>query len=364
MSVRADLLFLLFTFLYTLIALASKLVFPELGRPGMPSLIYALLFLGSIEGGFLSTERVPQRIRAFTYLSLFSIVLLLTSPAVLLLSLTLSLMLALFVLCNRTHIGRSLYLTGILLLAGLTVVAPLLAGIPLLEPAARFSRFRFLYLASGYIAVVLLSKKPDWRVLLWGIAIGVLSTFRTVVLGVTLAYILGSFPKERERLRPGPLVIMAIGITLAVLVRYHATLSGYATWHLSLTKSLLYRLGVTYTVYERLFNLGFPWGRGWILVSEDPKLYVGHIFGKDVGYTYTLFGQPAYDLGVLGLLEGIIIGMALRDSLKLESTGTMALTLLTLAVPIGLDPFFFSALMALGAIPTEVVACRLGGFCQ
>ncbi|WP_297507342.1 hypothetical protein [Thermococcus sp.] len=361
---RAENLFWSIALLYLLLAFLSKFIFPELGRPGLLPLAYALAFLASMALGFFISERIPEKVRGTTYLSLFSAVLLATSPVIFLISLPMFFLLAFFVLCESyTLLKKSLYALGITLLILLPLSGVFLAGVPIMEPASRFSRFRFLYLASGYVVVVLLSAKPDWRVLLWGITIGIISTFRTVVLGVALAYTFGLL-LERKRPRPGPLIAITLGLALALVVRYHATLSSYSTWHLGIAESILYRPGVTYTVYERLFNLGFPWGKGWILISSNPKLYVGHLFGRDVGYTYTLFGQPAYDLGLLGPVEGLILGMALRDSIRMKETTVMGLTLLSLAVPIGLDAFFFSALMAIASIPTEVVSCRTRRLCQ
>lgn len=380
---RAEVIFWPLALLYILLALLSKLTFPELGRPEVLPLAYALAFLVFMALGFVIVNRIPETVRGMTYLSLFSIVLLATNLTVFLISLPLFILLALFIICgtetgperslfllplltiygSRTKLGRSFYILGIALLVILPTLAILLAGVPLLKPASRFSSFRFLYLASGYIAVILLSVRPDWKVLLWGIAIGVVSTFRTVVLGVVLAYTFGLL-LGRKRPKVGPLIAIALGLLLAFLVRYHATLSSYSTWHLGIAETILYRPGVTYTVYERLFNLGFPWGKGWILLSDSPKLYVGRLFGRDVGYTYTLFGQPAYDLGLIGLFEGLLLGMAFRDSLRLKETGVISLTLLTLAIPIGLDAFFFSALMVLGSIPTEVVSCWTKRLCH
>ena len=361
---RAETVFWSITLLYLLLALLSKFTFPELEKPGLLPLVYALAFLASIAMGFSISNRISEKVRGITYLSLFSAVLLATSPVIFLISLPMFFLLVFFVLCeSNALLKKSLYALGVVLIILLPLLGVFLAGVPIIEPASRFSSFRFLYLASGYVTVVLLSTKPDWRVLLWGITISIISTFRTVVLGVVLAYTFGLL-LERKRPRVCPLIAITLGLVLALIVRYQATLSSYPAWHLGIAESILYRPGVTYTVYERLFNLGLPLGRGWILLSGNPKLYIGHLFGRDVGYTYTLFGQPAYDLGLLGLFEGLILGMAFRDFTRTKETTVMGLTLLTLAVPIGLDAFFFSALMAIASIPTEVVYCRVRKLCR
>jgi uncharacterized membrane protein len=352
--VEAEELFWIIALSYLATAVGSKFFF-DLGTPQAAPLIYAVLFLALLYLGKRLRDATPERIRAGLYTFLFLLVLGLTGVLPLILGLGAFMIIALFLHCGT--LKRHLYYVGLGLLVLLPATAILLGGIPLVNESVRYSSWRLLYLATGYIAVVMLSERPDWKVLLWGIIIGVLSTFRTVVLAVILAYLFGNFSRGKHTDWKA-LGIVTLGIVAGLTARYHATLLSYNTWHLGPIESLLYRPGVTYTVYEKLYALGMPFGHHRILISPQPKLFVGSLFGRDVGYTYTIFGQPVYDFGVLGLLEALLIGMAVGDAERHKSTGAMALTLLTLALPIGIDAFFFSSFMALGILGMGVKLWR------
>ena len=362
---RAEVAFWVAGIGYIALAIVSKEVY-GLGRVQPAPLLYALLFLLSIQAGKTVAGRMDPRVKGTVYAVVGVTILAITSTVTgivgvaLLLTTVLAIRRLFMPVRTNAEWFRDIAWKVAFLGAVTTAVAGfLLGGIPLLEPALRYSQYRVLYLSAGYLLALSIAMRPSVFVLALGILLGIATTFRTVLLAPLLAYffrtMLGSWKPEGVK-RVAPLI--ALGIVAGFLARYWATVSSYPSWHLDFLGTLLYRPGVTYTVYERLFWLGYPLGRHEILFSTNPKLLVGHLFGRDVGYTYTMFGQPAYDFGLTGLLEGVLLGMAVGDSFRFRTTATLSLTLMTLAIPIGLDAFFVSAVLLNGLITSEVMACE------
>ncbi|WP_240911836.1 oligosaccharide repeat unit polymerase family protein [Thermococcus sp. M36] len=309
-----------------------------------------------MRGSYLLAPRIDPRFKLGTYGALLVTIMVLSlGPEALAILASLGII-ALFLIRRpapaRTALHLSLAITGILLSA----VPIFMGAIPLAHPELRYSSYRVLYLAAGYLIVAAISIRADFRLFLIGEVIALVSTFRTTGLAVALAYFLKLLQRGRPRTW-GIKRILALSVALSViagvfLARYLATVNTYSRWELGFLETLLYRPGATYTVYERLFDLGMPWGKGWILLRTDPKMFVGALFGRDVGYTYTLFGQPVYDFGVVGLAEAVILGAALRDSMTMEEAKILSVVLLTLAIPIGLDAFFMSGIVYLALLST------------
>ena len=360
---RISALFWIATVFYLLLAMLSKSLYRGLLPPVETApLLYALAFLGIMWVSHRLEPGLDGRERARLYL--LTIFLVLSALGLFGFLVSLVVIGIAFLLTQRAkkmdpaafmgRVERLLLVPAVVLLA-----VPLLAGsVPLFDPVERYSDFRFFYLAAGYLTVALISIRPHLRFFLLGEVIALLSTFRTVGLSVALAYVLGAVGRGNSG-RGGwrghlPLLIAVAAGVLVLAVRYLATLGTYPSWHLGFLETLLYRPGFTYTVYERLFEMGMPLGRRGILFSTDPKGYVGSLFGSDVGYTYTIFGQPAYDFGILGLLEAGFLGLALADSERTRPTGILAVTFLILMIPIGMDAFFLSALSLFAYISLEV----------
>lgn len=368
MQERAEIVFWLIGIAYICTAVISKLVYPQLGRIQPLPLVYALGFLLFIYLGRRTSSKIPPIVKVPLYTGGILTPLIQATPKlapiyfVIWVAITgMTCFLYDAIIKNFEKLKSIGWKTTTSVAILLVLIGCLLGGIPLLNPSIRYSEYRTLYLAAGYLIALSIVLKPQLKILILGITVGVLSTFRTDVLAVILAYIFRVGVEEKPPTEKRLIIILILAGTISgFIARYWATLSSYPTWDLDFLETLLYRPGVTYTVYEKLFWMGFPFGNQShkILFSSNPKLLVGNLFGRDVGYTYTMFGQPAYDFGVLGVLEGILMGMVLEDSSKFKTLNAMALTLLTLSIPIGIDAFFLPAILLPGLIASEVILCE------
>ncbi|ANF22917.1 hypothetical protein [Thermococcus piezophilus] len=369
---RLNVIFWISAVAYILLALVAKLAYPKLlPKLEWDSLLYALAFLGVLAFAYSASERIQHRYKSAMYLAV-----LLLMPSCLgwwglLVALAIIVTTHVIIYFERHKVEdnseNARWKLRIILIAAVVILAivPLVFGvIPLLQPETRYSSLRLLYLTAGYFTVAILAIKPDFKVFLIGEAIAIVSTFRTVGIAVALAYFLklvqtGKLRWDKRNWRSYAILAVVFSSVFAVfIIRYYTTLQTYPEWKLGFSETLLYRPGVTYTVYERLFELGMPWGKQAIIFSVNPKGYVGALFRRDVGYTYTLFGQPAYDFGILGLVEAVFLGIALADSERRRTTEVLAVTFMTLAVPIGLDTFFLSAMAFFAYLAVEVERWR------
>ncbi|ASJ08685.1 hypothetical protein A3L11_05365 [Thermococcus siculi] len=370
---RLNLVFWAAAAAYLLAALISKLAYPDLlPPPDAGPLAYALIFLVFVLFGHRFGRRLKDEHKTRLYLGVILLVLgalgwwgLLSAVAIVAITLLIIHYEAGVVARNPQNARKELRIVLLAVVLGLFII-PLAAGsIPILKPQERYSTFRLLYLAAGYFAVALISVKPDFRVFLLGELIAVVSTFRTIGLAVAIAYLLklfqvGALSGGTKGRRYAVVGIILLGLLGVFAARYYITIQSYPGWKLGFLETLLYRPGVTYTVYERLFEMGMPLGKHGILFSTDPKGYVGSLFGRNVGYTYTIFGQPAYDFGILGLIEALFLGMALRDAERRKPTAVLAITFMTLMVPIGIDAFFLSAMAFFAYLSVEVDVWKRG----
>ncbi|WP_297516421.1 hypothetical protein [Thermococcus sp.] len=304
--------------------------------------LYAILFLSLL----LIGENLGPRLRGEVFLP--ALILLVPLGSLYFIGGLISFAILFFVL--KRNLMRKAVLPAVLLAVSLTVFACIKWGIPVLKPELRYTSASVPFLVAGDIIIGTIAVFPDVRLLVLGEAIALISASRTVGLGVATAYALRMAYDSKltieELKRHRKAVLLGIVLLLAVfLARYYVTVREYSTWRLGFLGSLLYRPASSYTVYERLFHLGMPLGKRELLFNPDPTGYVGELFGKDVGYTYTLFGQPAYDFGILGLIEALILGLALGRASKNPFTGTFALTVAILALDIGIEAQFLVAIL-------------------
>jgi len=343
---RSDKIFAFFLASYISLALLGKVVFRNyLGELNQDALLYALMFFLMLLLGYNVEKKFdlpPQR--AYVYLILGILV----SSAAGILGVALALVVLLIgtlILMGKTWIKQELseyaYYAGIALVIALPLLAMLKGVIPILDPQTRYSDFKDLYLASAIFASLLLAYKPNPIIFLLGEAFAVVSTFRTNAIMIFLTYLFRAEKRELKRL----LIIGVPLIGLVFLVRFYVTKSVYSVWKLNFVQSLVYRAGFSYMVYEKLFSLGMPFGNFKLLINPNAREYVAALFGKVNNYTYTIFGQPAYDLGIFGLLEAFVVGMALSDSEKLPMFKALALAFLVPAIETGFDALNFGILM-------------------
>ncbi|WP_456451141.1 hypothetical protein [Palaeococcus sp. (in: euryarchaeotes)] len=337
---RSDRIFALFLGVYLLLALLGKIMFPGyLGTLNPVALFYALLFSLLIFLGYLFSDKLPKE-RLYLYLVVST--LMGASTGILGIVLSLSILLGgIFLMRNGGTDIRHVYYAGFVLVILLPLIAIVKGVIPILEPHMRYTPMKNLYFASAIFATLLLSYKPNIYLFLIAEAFAVISTFRTNALIVFLAYIFRAGREEAKR-------VLLLGVPLILLVfivRFYATKGTYAIWKLGFIQTLVYRAGFSYMVYERLFSLGMPLGRFNILLNKYPRFFVASLFGKSTSYTYTLFGQPAYDFGIFGLMEGFLVGVALRDAERVQTFKSLALVFLVLAIENGFDALNFGIIM-------------------
>jgi len=361
---RAEIAFWMAGTGYILLSFVSKEIY-GLGTIQLIPFLYAILFLIFIYIGETITTRISSLTKQILYATVAVTILSLMSlfagiiETGLLLSIIIIIRKKTPLKNNPKRLREPMWKAVIVVGIITSILGFLLGGIPLITPTLRYSTYRFFYLTAGYLLALSIAMRPNVLVLILSMILGVISTFRTVMLASLLAYIFrtlldGWKPNNSRKIA----FIITAGIVAVFLSRYWATVSIYPSWHLNPVETLLYRPGTTYTIYEKLFWMGYPLGRHQILFSTNPKLLVGHLFGRNVGYTYTIFGQPAYDFGITGLIEGILLGMVMGDSFRFRTTATLSLMLMTLAIPIGLDAFFVVAMLLNGLITSEVMICE------
>ncbi|AEH25150.1 hypothetical protein [Pyrococcus yayanosii] len=332
---------------YISLAIISKLHFDQLPPPKPCPLLYALAFTFSM---FLGYHFAGRKVPAWVFVIPVLGIALLVGPLGFLPAVS---FLGAVVWLKKNpewFTGRTELMWKILVVSALLLPLPvaLMGAIPLLDPATRYSLLKLPYLASAYLLVFALSYKPDSRILILGLLIALVSTFRSSALLLLAAYVLRKGKVE------GRVLGVALFLLLIIfLVRHVINVMTYGIWRFSLFEELLYRIGFTYSVYERLFELGMPIGRLELLPSINPRLLVGSFFGKAREYTYTIFGQPVYDFGIFGLLESFFLGFALGRAVKNPVTGVSSLSILLVSVESGLDAFKVPAIFAL-AILSEV----------
>ncbi|AIF68707.1 hypothetical protein PAP_01325 [Palaeococcus pacificus DY20341] len=328
---------------YIFLVLLGKFAFENyLGELSLNALLYALafslvLFLGYNAG---SRFNLPPW-RSYIYLTFG---LLVSSAAGIF-----GILVALAVLLGGTALlkegsgkyAKYAYYAGATLVVALPLLAISKGIIPILNPQTRYSDLKDLYLTSAIFASLLLAYKPNLILFLVAEAFAVVSTFRSNALIVFLAYLFRAEKRDLKKL----LIIGVPLVVLAFVVRFYATRSVYPIWKLGFVQSLVYRAGFSYMVYEKLFSLGMPFGKFKLILSPDARGYVASLFGRENNYTYTIFGQPAYDLGVFGLFEAFFVGMALRDAEKASMFKALSLVFLILAVENGFDALNFGVLM-------------------
>jgi len=358
---KSDKIFALFLASYISLALLGKFAFRSyLDELNLGALLYALMFSLMLFLGYNVEKKfnLPFE-RAYVYLTLS--ILVSSAAGILGVVVALAVLLVGMLILRRTlyEYYKYAYYAGIALVVALPLLAMFKGVIPILNPQTRYSDLKDLYLASAIFASFLLAYKPSLIIFLLGEAFAVVSTFRSNALMIFLTYLFRAEKKELKRL----LIIGVPLVGLVFLVRFYATKSVYSVWKLGFAQSLVYRAGFSYMIYEKLFSLGMPVGNFGLLLNPNAREYVAALFGKTNNYTYTIFGQPAYDLGIFGLFEAFIVGLALSDSEKSPMFKALSLAFLILAIETGFDALNFGILMgsAYFALLASKNVANLGG---
>jgi len=220
-----------------------------------------------------------------------------------------------------------------IVLVGISLLLPLIPAfsgiIPILNPNTRFDPLSILYVLSGYGIALLNSISPNVVITLYGTALGILSMYRSVIALSILPLI------YRDKI---PWKIIGIGIVGIAIISVARGIG---------VSEILYRPAFTYRVYERLYEIGVPFGKLFILKEAIPGYKVGQLFGSPNRYTYTIFGESVADFGIFGVLEGFLLGLSIREARKEKWVHTFGLTILSLGIEVGLDTFKLATLFLL-----------------
>ena len=343
-------------------SLVGKLLYSRtLGKPSVFPAIYAVAFLLMMMASFRLWEaEKPGHGRNGAAYALLALALLVPLGPVYLLAGILVMGLTAWLVKRAISTGRArrLGIIGGIIAIALFAFGIVAFGIPLKQPWLRYTNASVPFLLAGDVLMVAIGIYPSPWLMLLGLIIAIVGTSRTVGIGVLTAYIIAGtyrgFSMESLSKRKSLIAITAILFAAMLLARYWVTRSLYPEWSLGPIGTLLYRLGSTYTVYEHLFKWGMPLGRHTILFQTDPTGYVGRLFGRSVGYTYSLFGQPAYDFGIIGLAEAVLLGVLLREADRSAVTGTFAFSLLILMTEIGIEGVFLAALAYAAFLSTRL----------
>ena len=171
-----------------------------------------------------------------------------------------------------------------------------------------------------------------------------LTSYRTYLANVVFATI--SARKVGRRFK---ILLLLVLLVALVGAGYVIAVSGQS-WRLSPLGILHYRLSSSlYTldlIAKRSLPLGSTYGR--VLLSSDPRRSIGLlILNSTVKYTYTIYGQPLADFGLLGVVEIYILGIIIRNIWDGERLYQMAPAYLIPMIDAGIDGFRFSVLMIL-----------------
>lgn len=233
-----------------------------------------------------------------------------------------------------------LYKLGVLLVI-LILFVPITQGvIPLLDHETRTHELIKIYNLISILVVILIAYKPDFKLFLLGELIALIATYRSFGIIIFTAYLI------REKRNRKKIIIGLLLIGTIFMARFFVMETSYGVWNLGIIESLTHRMSVTYGVFEGLYRIGMPFGNDNLLIlNPDLRLYVGELFGRSVDYTFTIFGQPAHDFGIFGLLEGVLLGMSLKDAKRDKMMGTINFTFFIIIIEIGLDALSFGILM-------------------
>ncbi len=234
----------------------------------------------------------------------------------------------------------NLYKIGILLIILLFLI-PITKGIiPILNHSTRTHILIKVFNLTSILTVILLAYKPNFKVFLLGETISIISTYRSFGIIIFAAYLLRSKKKKKK------LIIGSILVATIFILRFLITKDTYSVWNFGIITSFIHRISFTYGVFEKLHTIGIPFGSDHLLIFDpDLRLYVGSLFQRSVDYTFTLFGQPVHDFGIFGLLEGLLLGMSLKDSEKDKMMEVINLTFFIIIIEVGLDAMSFGILM-------------------
>ncbi|AFK21779.1 hypothetical protein [Pyrococcus sp. ST04] len=328
-------LFLGFNLIFVGLAILGKIIYfhdPPLFGP----LAYALLFLLMMMLGM----EIRLRVNRHTWLILtFALGIFLGKYWLLSLSLLIIIMLGFerFVKYKK----RFLFITAISLIIVFSLI-PILDGVlPIISPKERVEPIAISYVIAGYVNALAISLNPSLVLLGVGVLISGISTFRTVAMLAFLSYFYSKFPKFRRE----EVIVGGMGLLLAFLVRSFAEMK--ISGKLLGMEVLLERPAFTYSVYEHLFQISMPWGTRLILKNIVPGYEIAKIFGGTSRYTYSIFGQPVVDFGMFGILEGFLLGLAVRSVRKVKWAHVFMLTVLTICIEVGLDVPKLSAIFLL-----------------
>jgi hypothetical protein len=256
-------------------------------------------------------------------------------------------------------------------IATLASLSILYKGIPILETVSREATaidpsraiFHGFAVLSASFLIAFYKKRTAYAGILFLLALAILSGFKSDAIAIIASASITGLLLRRVALKEIGAGIIAVGLILALAGTYIAEMA-YDSWNVPKAYYIFYRAGLTFSVFDRIMGLGFPFGylHGEALLDATqmvvsikvlPELYTDpHII------TSTLIGPGMLDFGIIGAFAiaffiGTYLGIMdrMRDSTILACLYAIALTHTFILIEVGLQLtsiLFYLSLLYLG----------------
>jgi hypothetical protein len=255
----------------------------------------------------------------------------------------------------------------------LALVATLLIlsrGVPILNPVFReesaVTPLRALFHGFAVFSAALLSIHQNRRYIL-GVFflafLGIISGFKSdaiaILISATIAGILVREVKTRDIL-----AVFATILFILTIVSTYIARSSYGEWSIHPMLYIFYRMGFTFSVFDKIVAMSLPFGVtfGKALLSPSQEIISTVVLNYDTPHiiTSSLFGPGTLDFGILGLILtactiGALLGIfhEMIEKPVQACLYSIALTHAFILVEVGLQPTSFIFLFSLFYLAIE-----------
>jgi hypothetical protein len=138
--------------------------------------------------------------------------------------------------------------------------------------------------------------------------------------------------------------LICVVLILGVIGTFIAKIS-YETWKISPILLIFYRAGFTFSVFDKVVALGYPFGflHGYALLDVTQKIVSTEVLHYKEPHiiTSTLIGPSMLDFGILGVVAtGIAIGLYLGIMYRYKISTAQACTIQTCLYAVALTHTF------------------------
>ena len=212
---------------------------------------------------------------------------------------------------------------GAFILAVASSLIALIPGVPLLDVLLRTeaagSLPRLLFHVAAVFSSALLISLYDKKRAIAGIGLlfllGIASGFKSDALAILLAPMISGILLGKLRRAEIAISALSIALSFAIMGTYIASRS-YDSWVVPPIQYAFYRAGFTFSVFDRITSLSFPFGHlhGGALLGGKSEVMSTVVLGytKPIKITSTLIGPSMLDFGVFGVaLMACFVGICL-----------------------------------------------------